>query len=64
MSCSDVRERFHLVVLLFVVIFQTMREYNWKIDILWQLIFDSFAVLISELLVDWIKHAFITRFGK
>ncbi|ERL87191.1 hypothetical protein D910_04591 [Dendroctonus ponderosae] len=63
-SCSDVRERFHLVVLLFVVILQTMREYNWKIDILWQLIFDSFAVLVAELLVDWIKHAFITRFNE
>lgn len=29
-SCSDVRERFHLFVLLFIVVLQTMREYSWK----------------------------------
>jgi hypothetical protein len=29
-SCSDVRERFHLFVLLFVVVLQTMKEYSWK----------------------------------
>ncbi|XP_050296213.1 protein TAPT1 homolog [Anthonomus grandis grandis] len=63
-SCSDVRERFHLVVLLFVVILQTMKEYSWKPDILWQLMFDSMAVLIAEVFVDWIKHAFITRFNE
>ena len=29
-SCSDVRERFHLFALLFVVVVQTMKEYGWK----------------------------------
>lgn len=29
-SCSDVRERFHLFVLLFIVVLQTMKEYSWK----------------------------------
>lgn len=29
-SCSDVRERFHLFVLLFIVVLQTMKEYTWK----------------------------------
>ena len=30
LSCSDVRERFHLCVLLLVVVVQTMKEYLWK----------------------------------
>ncbi|XP_060527129.1 protein TAPT1 homolog isoform X2 [Cylas formicarius] len=63
-SCSDVRERFHLSILLFVVILQTMREYNWKLDIFWVLSFDCLLVLLAEVLVDWIKHAFITRFNE
>ena len=29
-SCSDVRERFHLFALLFVVVVQTMKEYGWR----------------------------------
>ncbi|XP_030756787.1 protein TAPT1 homolog [Sitophilus oryzae] len=63
-SCSDVRERFHLVILLFIVILQTLREYSWKIDNVWVLLVDCFAVLFAEVLVDWIKHAFITRFNE
>ena len=30
LSCADVRERFHLIVLLLVVVVQTMKEYSWK----------------------------------
>lgn len=29
-SCSDVRERFHLFALLFLVVVQTMKEYGWR----------------------------------
>lgn len=63
-SCSDVRERFHLVVLLFIVVIQTMKEYAWKTDRLWVLLPDCIMVLVAEILVDWIKHAFITRFNE
>lgn len=64
MSCSDVRERFHYMILLFIVIIQTMKEYNWKEDQFWVLLPDCILVLIAEVLVDWIKHAFITRFNE
>lgn len=63
-SCSDVRERFHLFVLLFIVVLQTMREYSWKEERLWVLVPDCLLVLLAEVLVDWIKHAFITRFNE
>ena len=29
-SCCDVRERFHLFALLFIVVVQTMKEYGWR----------------------------------
>ncbi|KAF5269351.1 hypothetical protein FQA39_LY08743 [Lamprigera yunnana] len=63
-SCSDVRERFHLVLLLFIVMLQTMKEYSWKVDRFWVLLPDCVMVLIAEIFVDWIKHAFITRFNE
>ncbi|KAJ9594354.1 hypothetical protein L9F63_014230, partial [Diploptera punctata] len=63
-SCSDVRERFHLFVLHFIVVLQTMKEYSWKEERFWVLVPDCMMVLFAEVLVDWIKHAFITRFNE
>ena len=63
MSCSDVRERFHLFALLFVVVVQTMKEYGWREESFWSLAPDCLLVLGAEILVDWIKHAFVTRFN-
>ncbi|XP_037516692.1 protein TAPT1 homolog [Rhipicephalus sanguineus] len=63
MACSDVRERFHYVVLLLMVIVQTMREYSWRQEQLLNLLGDCVKVLAAEVLVDWVKHAFVTRFN-
>merc|ERR1719445_2411237 len=63
-SCSDVRERFHLFALLFVVVVQTMKEYGWKEESFWSLAPDCLLVLGAEFFVDWLKHAFITRFNE
>merc|ERR1719203_2268209 len=62
-SCSDVRERFRLFVLMFVVVVQTMKEYGWREESFWSLAPDCLMVLGAEILVDWVKHAFITRFN-
>lgn len=64
LTCSDVRERVHLTVLLFVVVLQTMREFNWSSEQFILLSTDCFFVLVVEVLIDWIKHAFITRFNE
>lgn len=64
LTCADVRERFHLSVLLFIVVIQTMREYNWKQEQFCAMLPDCFWVLATEFVVDWIKHAFITRFNE
>lgn len=41
-----------------------MKEYSWKEERFWVLVPDCFMVLFAEILVDWIKHAFITRFNE
>lgn len=64
LTCSDVRERFHLSILLIIVMIQTMREYNWKSEQFFVMLPDCFWVLFTEFIVDWIKHAFITRFNE
>ena len=38
-----------------------MKEYGWREDSFWTLAPDCLLVLGAEILVDWLKHAFITR---
>lgn len=64
LTCGDVRERVHLTVLLFVVVIQTMKEFNWSSEQFLILLSDCFFVMLVEFLIDWIKHAFITRFNE
>jgi hypothetical protein len=64
LTCADVRERFHLSILLVIVMIQTMREYNWKSEQFFIMLPDCFWVLATEFVVDWIKHAFVTRFNE
>ncbi|XP_050420980.1 protein TAPT1 homolog [Adelges cooleyi] len=64
LACSDVRERFHLFLLLLIVVVQTMKEYQWTSDSFWELMLDCMYVMVSEMLIDWTKHAFITRFNE
>lgn len=64
LTCSDVRERVHLTVLLFVVVIQTMKEFNWRAEQFYVLLPDCCYVLMVEVCIDWLKHAFITRFNE
>lgn len=41
-----------------------MREYNWKSEQFFVMLPDCFWVMFTEFIVDWIKHAFITRFNE
>lgn len=63
MSCYDVKERFHLLVLLIVVVIQTMKEYSWDSSHFWILLPDCFFIFLTEFGVDWVKHCFVTRFN-
>lgn len=55
LSCSDVRERFHLTMLLLAVSLQTMKEYAWRSDRLAVLLPDCIMLWIAEIIVDWVS---------
>lgn len=64
LTCSDVRERFHLFVLMLIVIIQTMKEFNWASEQFVLMLPDCLYVLVTEVIIDALKHAFITRFNE
>jgi len=63
MSCSDVRERFHYYILIFIVCLRNMTDFNWDVSHLMDLTPDIIMMLVSEMFVDITKHAFITKFN-
>ncbi|GAB0093067.1 Protein TAPT1 homolog [Sergentomyia squamirostris] len=64
LTCSDVRERFHLSILLLIVVVQTMKEFNWEFEQFLLMLPDCAYVIIVEFFIDALKHAFITRFNE
>ncbi|XP_017317197.1 transmembrane anterior posterior transformation protein 1 homolog [Ictalurus punctatus] len=63
MSNSDIKERFTNYVLLLIVCLRNMEQFSWNPDHLWVLLPDVFMVITSEMAVDVVKHAFITKFN-
>ncbi|XP_034546129.1 transmembrane anterior posterior transformation protein 1 homolog [Notolabrus celidotus] len=63
MSNSDIKERFTSYVLLLIVCLRNMEQFAWNPDHLWVMFPDVFMVVSSEIIVDIIKHAFITKFN-
>lgn len=66
LTCSDVVERFHLVFFLFLIAIRNLAEI--KENLTWAHLFTTLFVplgvlLFSEILIDWLKHAFITKFN-
>lgn len=57
-------ERFNLVIFLIIVALRNMSELSWDLDYLKDLAVDLVVVYISECALDWVKHAFITKFNK
>uniref|UniRef100_A0A3P8UX56 Transmembrane anterior posterior transformation 1 n=1 Tax=Cynoglossus semilaevis TaxID=244447 RepID=A0A3P8UX56_CYNSE len=60
---ADIKERFTSYVLLLIVCLRNMEQFSWNPDHLWVLLPDVFMVVVSEVGVDIIKHAFITKFN-
>ena len=59
LECSDVRERFHLTMLLLAVSLQTMKEYAWRSDRLAVLLPDCIFLLLAEVVVDSVNFYII-----
>nr|XP_046226562.1 transmembrane anterior posterior transformation protein 1 homolog [Scatophagus argus] len=63
MSNSDIKERFTNYILLLIVCLRNMEQFSWNPDHLWVLFPDVVMVIGSEVAVDVVKHAFITKFN-
>ncbi|XP_063046803.1 transmembrane anterior posterior transformation protein 1 homolog isoform X2 [Engraulis encrasicolus] len=63
MSNSDIKERFTNYILMLIVCLRNMEQFSWNADHLWVLCPDVLMVILSEIAVDVIKHAFITKFN-
>src|SRR5579862_7712020 len=68
MSCADVIERFHLSLLLTLILLRNLIEHTNSLTtplaLPWsKLCMPFIMVLGSELFVDWCKHAFVTKFN-
>ncbi|XP_061574686.1 transmembrane anterior posterior transformation protein 1 homolog [Cololabis saira] len=63
MSNSDIKERFTNYILLLIVCLRNMEQFSWNPDHLWVLFPDVVMVITSEVAVDVVKHAFITKFN-
>ncbi|KAF4094159.1 hypothetical protein AMELA_G00010210 [Ameiurus melas] len=63
MSNSDIKERFTNCILLLIVCLRNMEQFSWNSDHLWVLLPDVVMVVGSEVAVDVVKHAFITKFN-
>uniref|UniRef100_A0A672MAY7 Transmembrane anterior posterior transformation 1 n=1 Tax=Sinocyclocheilus grahami TaxID=75366 RepID=A0A672MAY7_SINGR len=60
---TDIKERFTNSVLLLIVCLRNMEQFSWNSDHLWVLLPDVLIVIMSEVAVDIVKHAFITKFN-
>ncbi|XP_033986275.1 transmembrane anterior posterior transformation protein 1 homolog [Trematomus bernacchii] len=63
MSNSDIKERFTNYILLLIVCLRNMEQFSWNPDHFWVLFPDVVMVIASEVAVDVVKHAFITKFN-
>lgn len=64
-TCADMVERFQLFIMLLIIGFRNMFEMAPAslIETLMTILGPLVTVLGSEVLVDWLKHAFITKFN-
>ncbi|KAH3686943.1 hypothetical protein WICPIJ_002104 [Wickerhamomyces pijperi] len=81
-SCSDITERFQLLLMLFVIMLRNLPQFltdlnsdsigilpdssfkHSSIGLLGVLVGPTILVIGSELVVDWVKHAYLTKFNK
>jgi hypothetical protein len=65
-ACSDMVERFQLLIFLAIVTAHNLNDLSWNVthDTLEEGIYVISLVWMMEVLVDWIKHAFITKFNR
>ena len=64
LSCSDCRERFHYMILLFVVCVRNLNQFDWDMSQFGPLVDFIVVFFVIEFFIDWIKHGFILKFNE
>lgn len=54
-SCSDIVERFKLLTIICLILLQSSTQ---------DVAYGTAMVMVAEMLIDWLKHAFITKFNQ
>jgi len=66
LACADIVERFQLHAYLVLILLRNLSEMKDGFTLEYffsDLLFQLGTLLISELVIDWLKHAFITKFN-
>lgn len=63
MTCADVRERFHLFWLLYIVLIRNLSQHQWNFIHLLDILPYVTMIMGAEFFIDWMKHAFIIKFN-
>lgn len=59
----DIRERFSYTIVMIIVFLRNMSQLDWDTDHLLDIIPELSMIFISEVFIDWLKHAFVTKFN-
>lgn len=62
-TCADVRERFHLFWLLYIVLIRNLSQRDWSVEAVEDILPYMGFILFAEFIIDWFKHAFIVKFN-
>ncbi|XP_033098382.1 transmembrane anterior posterior transformation protein 1-like isoform X2 [Anneissia japonica] len=60
-ACADIRERNIFVVILPMIVLLNMTEVSWDLDLFSKWFPSACIVVLVEILIDWVKHAFIVK---
>lgn len=66
LSCADVIERFQLLLYICIIAYRNLVQFGFKLDSseLWdRLLMPLILIYTSEVLVDGLKHSFISKFN-
>ena len=63
MTCADVRERFHLFWLLYIVLIRNHSQRDWSVEAIEDILPYMALILGTEFIIDWMKHSFIIKFN-
>eukprot|EP00055_Hartaetosiga_balthica_P002391 m.139378 g.139378 ORF g.139378 m.139378 type:complete len:644 (+) comp21271_c0_seq1:27-1958(+) len=62
--CWDVRERFQYFLMLTLIAIRNLSAYAWDVEYFVNFLLGNLALAYgSEVVVDWFKHSFVTRFN-